>query len=138
MSEDRLLFIIARWKNEAHELSRQLEYMRNNHQQKLNQFQYESISLKNSIHPSSIENEDILKQLLRNVDASSITDQLSVLCHFFVDSLKTLLLSNIVEEKHRSTMNCPSIVESIETNIKQIGNLIKKMNEDCSNQLIRN
>jgi translation initiation factor 6 (eIF-6) len=83
-------------------------------------------------------NEYILKQLLINIDQSSISDQLSVLCHFFVNSLKTLLLSKLIKEKERSTIKSPASIDNIETNIKQIGNLINKMNEDCSNELIKN
>jgi hypothetical protein len=138
MSQDHLLLIINRWKNEAYDLSRQLEFIKNDYQQKLTQIEYENNSRKTSIHYPLIKNEDILKQLLINVDQSSISDQLSVLCHFFVDSLKTLLLSKIIEEKERSSIKYPPIIENIETNIKEIGNLINKMNEDCSNKLIKN
>jgi len=137
MSRDHLLSIITRWKNEAYDLSRQLELIKNDYRQKLIQTQYENNSRKTLIHSPLIKNEDILKQLLINVDQSSISDQLSALCQFFVDSLKTLLLSNIKKEKERSTTKYPSIIETIETNIKQIGNLINKMNEDCSNELIK-
>jgi len=138
MSRDHLLLIITRWKSEAYELSRQLEFIKNNYQQKLMQLQYENNFIKTSTHSPSIKNEDLLKHLLINVDQSSISDQLSVLCHFFVDSLKTLLLSKLIKEKERSTIKSPAIIENIETNIRQIGNLINKMNEDCSNELIKN
>jgi hypothetical protein len=144
MSRDCLLLILTRWKNQAYELSRQIQSMRSDYeqeyfrlQQKLNQFQNENTSLNSSMHLPSIKNEDILKQLLINVNPSSISDQLTVLSDFFVHSLKTLLLSKMIEEKQRSTVKCPPIIENIEINIKQIGNLIKKMNEDCSNELVR-
>jgi hypothetical protein len=129
MSRNSLLLIITHWKNETYELSRQLKSIKNAYQP-----QYEN---KNFTHSSLIKTEDLLKQLLINVDQSSISDQISVLCDFFVNSLKTLLLSSskIIEKKERSTsIRFPPIIESIETNIKQIGNLINKMNEDCSNE----
>ena len=135
MSRDCLLLIITHWKNQAYELSRQLKYIKNDYQLKLNQSQYEN---KTFTHSSLIKNEDLLKQLLINVDQSSLSDKLSVVCDFFVDSLKSLLISKISEEKERKiNIKFPPIIENIETNIKQIGNLINKMNEDCSNELIK-
>ena len=143
MSLDCLLLIITHWKNEAHELFHQLEYMKKDYQeeynrlqQRLNQSQYENNFMNGSIHrSSSIKNNDLLKQLLINVNQASVSDQLSVLCDFFVDSLKTLLLSKIIGPQERSNIKFSPIIETIQTNIRQIENLIKKMDEDCSNQL---
>src|SRR4051812_26704296 len=112
MSEDHLLLIITQWKNEAYELSRQLEFVKNDYQEQLNQIQNEKNFRKIFLQTSLIKNEDILKQLLRNVNQSSISDQLSVLCDFFVDSLKTLLLSIIIDKKQQSTLEFPSILEN--------------------------
>ncbi|CAF3769813.1 unnamed protein product [Rotaria sp. Silwood1] len=145
MNRESLLLIIDRWKTEAYELYNQLEKTKNDYyndynylSQKLNQYQYEINSIKNKNYSSIKKNENLLEQILINVDQSSISNKILVLSQFFVDSLKTLLLSTNIEEKQKSNIIYYTIIENIETNIKQIGNIIYKMNEDCSNQLIHN
>lgn len=133
MSEEHFLSIINHWKNQAYELSEQLKVLKNDYQHKLIQFDNENNSIKPSIDSSVIKNEDILKHLLINVDQSSISDQLTVLCHFFVDSLKILLLSKNIQKKETSTIYSYPIIQTIETNIKEIGNIINKITQNSSN-----
>ncbi|CAF1053990.1 unnamed protein product [Adineta steineri] len=132
MSKDHLLLIINRWKNETYNLSHQLKSLKTDYekeyidlQQKLNQCQYENILLKNSI-----------QSLPKNLNQSTISHQISILCQVFIDNLNTLLLSEkTIEEKQELIPNIPPIIENIETNIKQIGYLINNINENCSNHL---
>jgi hypothetical protein len=80
----------------------------------------------------------MFEQVLINVNQSSISDQISLLCHYFIQSLKRLLSEKIIEEKERSTIiKCPPIIQTIETNILEIRNLIKKMVEQCSKEFIQ-
>ncbi|CAF1046355.1 unnamed protein product [Adineta steineri] len=132
MSKDHLLLIINRWKNETYSLSHQLKSLKSDYekeyfhlQQKLNQYQYENILLKNSI-----------QSLPKNLNQSTISHQISILCQVFIHNLNTLLLSEkTIEEKQELIPNIPPIIENIETNIKQIGYLINNINENCSNHL---
>ena len=130
MTENRLLLLISRWKNEAYELSRQLESIKKDSQERLMKLQCERNSL-------PMNNEDILRQLVGDIDPSSIPDQLAILCRFFLDSANKLLLSEVNKKKEHSTRKSPLILENIETNIKQIRNLINQINENCSKNLIK-